>query len=93
MRTPTATIMCTCPPGWPSVPETASENPNGFVGKCGSPTGPVPTDRDRAKVKEALGELGEVTGAVEAMARLLASEKERAYDKGVDDGWSEGNDR
>lgn len=25
----------------------APENPNGFVGKCDVPTGPVPTDSDR----------------------------------------------
>ena len=67
-------------------PETASENPNGFVGKCDVPTGPVPTDADRAKAKAALGELGEVTTAVEAVARLVAE----TYRKGHDDGWNEG---
>ena len=56
-------------------PKTASENPNGFVEKCDVPTGPVPTDSDRAKAKAALGELGEVTTAVEAVARLLAEER------------------
>lgn len=37
-----------------------------------------PTDEDRAKVKAALGELGEITGAVERVARLLADEREEA---------------
>ena len=67
-------------------PETASENPNGFVEKCDVPTGPVPTDSDRAKAKAALGELGEVTTAVEAVARLVAE----TYRNGHDDGWNEG---
>lgn len=34
-----------------------------------------PIERDRRKAKDALGELGEVTGAVEAVAQLLASER------------------
>lgn len=69
----------------------APENPNGFVGKCDVPTGPVPTDSDRAKARAVLGKLGPVTAAAEhAVARVLAEERQVAYRKGHDDGWNEG---
>ncbi len=39
-----------------------------------------PTDADRVKAKAALGELGEVTTAVESVAQALADERERVID-------------
>lgn len=47
---------------------------------------PSVTDEDRRKAKEALGELGEVTKAVEAVATLLATERQRDYDEAFEAG-------
>ena len=41
-----------------------------------------PTDEARAKAKKALGELGEVTTAVEAVAQLLVEECHEAHSQG-----------
>lgn len=53
---------------------------------------PDPTDADRVKAKSALGELGGVTTAVEAVARALAKERAAAYKRGHRRGHNAGFD-